>query len=790
MRERYENIVKYYPAHEFKTIFRFEIKTNEDYGKIFTIAKVSADGEVYIPETIPSCYFDLSLDYEQENADELLLHNYILLFIKAPTLTFRLNITAPSNSEYYRIATYLSGCSERLKKSVTINRNPIDYTARFYGKILPAIPIDTQSLSFLRKPLDRDSLNYVLKPYAPDETKQRIHGIKYEDSKRPLLDTCRRCLMWNKFEDNESTSYQVVRETAFLSTSFKERIKNLPFLALLLFAQYDYYYRSSIVREFKKRSRVKQLNMADIIENFQPFQQYNRFSVYKMMCKEQMDIKSLLYYPLSEEEKRDSSVANWKTLPQNDDIKLHESLISDLFEARTLAEGLLQLIENAVLYAHGGLLSLRIREYECEAQDFNENTKDDHDTAYLVTKYRNYFGGMKGKEGHERTAYPDNAGKQFYLEVKLSDFAEVNMKRKFIENTKKRKEEAPEELKQSIQEWLIKYENIFETLKHSDDNGKDDNEIDSIFQLFFDPTDWQLPLWRDYYKISENRVHHFGLQIFASVLRSKAGGLCVSGHQDNYFINPFSDTNQAILDCKELDCTAPGTSYRFLLPLNHRSITNNNVIVDTSFDRLLSWKEMKCYRQIDSQVVFQIIINAIDWNSVISADREKTVGTLSSEIQDIISRSQPGGTAQKYEIVFDYEKILKDASEKHVPVSEEELTKSLLLYLLRRQDFSRYETPPVAIVGLSPNSLLEVTRIIALFYDKWGEATDSMKEIQIFLKGTEIGEEILFAGSNINQTADRITRLALTRGNSADYISIAQSLLSRRSAPTYSEVSK
>ena len=95
--------------------------------------------------------------------------------------------------------------------------------------------------------------------------------------------------------------------------------------------------------------------------------------------------------------------------------------------------------------------------------------------------------------------------------------------------------------------------------------------------------------------------------------------------------------------------------------------------------------------------------------------------------------------------------------------------------MLRNND----NVPPAAIINLSSHALLEASRLIALFYDKEGLSTDKMERIQIFLQGLDVGEEILFAGSNLNRNADRLKRIAMTRGIMFDYWQIANILIRR-----------
>ena len=152
--------------------------------------------------------------------------------------------------------------------------------------------------------------------------------------------------------------------------------------------------------------------------------------------------------------------------------------------------------------------------------------------------------------------------------------------------------------------------------------------------------------------------------------------------------------------------------------------------------------------------------------TTVSVNFREKIKKIKIEIEQLTSTCD---SSLKYMLLFDCSKLKNYQNYKL-----ELLIKGLLLFL-----FSCDEKPPVAIFNLSSHDLLEITRIIALFYNKQGKSTSSMKNMQIYLKGNEIGEEILFAGEDLNWNAGRMQRIAMTRGLMFDYWAIAQMLMRR-----------
>lgn len=842
---------RYYPSIQ-PPIFIIKINSAKDYSSFFKMVELSDNGNIVLRkdcrEKLLNCEFRFLLDAREDGIDELLLHNYLVVYMnvcmkKPADFSMRLHITSNraqnntvsgtrpdevKDTDNFRIATYLSSCQKWLKNSVRYNGKHLPFREEQteFGKIVPAIQIDELAYKFLRSPMDDETLNYVLNPKKTAELKVPTQTEAYKE----LLDACRRCLHAKRFEGTESKNYQNARELLFQSERFKEQIRDMSFLAVLLFAQYDYYFRSSILNEFKsilleektekekkeKKEKPKPfiIKYSDIFVEKQRNQDYSRYKVSQKMAREQMNIKSILRYETRNEdvfagedpdlasENPDLANDNIETIAKKRDIRLHEAVVSELFEAATIAEGLLQLIENAVVHANGGLLSIRIREY------ISGDPKD-KDTKMLESRYSEYDyihlkkqekEDDKGKKAAQNNAVEKDkpeanpgangetepgaseetkpeaerkAGKVFFLEIKLSDFSNKDMREKFEENGFCRAKEDEE------------FTEVMRRFKahHEDRDTRKSDCKSHVYKMFFVPTEAENELWKEYYQISSNRVHHYGLQAFYSILKSRRGALCVSGHHAVF--------NENCLRKEEVDENLPGTSYRIILPLNHELASNNNLIVDTCADQLMTGDALDKHRA-DKGAVRIIRIKSIDLKTVNLQAKNGGKDTVKERIIEKIAQGiQEQIQFKNGLVVIPLESLLQNlresAEKAKSDVTAETVIKGLLLYLLQRSEGA---VPPVAITGLEPHVLLELTRIIALFYDKRGDTTEAMKKIQIYLRGNSLGDEILFAGSNLGQTADRIRRLALTRGNAAEYTKIAQALLRREKEGYFSAEGK
>ena len=131
---------------------------------------------------------------------------------------------------------------------------------------------------------------------------------------------------------------------------------------------------------------------------------FNTFELPKKISLSLLTFLSSLQTKKEFEEILSQIISNFK------DIEISNEIIAELFEATVISEGLLQIVENAVKYANGGLLSLRIYDKEKE---------------YLQHTYTDYFNTSQFLS-------------DFYLEIILSDVSNNSITKTFIENIKNR----------------------------------------------------------------------------------------------------------------------------------------------------------------------------------------------------------------------------------------------------------------------------------------------------------------------------------------------------------------
>lgn len=819
---------KYCSTNFFSTI-KIDIKQAKDYNFFFEtfIEPEWVNDKPKIVDSYNNTTFLFELDYtNQEKADELLIHNFLLIknILESDTVRFLLNIMV-KDSDIGRINTYITGHNLNDKNAITFNGKLISWNITSVNKLFPALFIDKETLSFLQSPITEEAWDHII---GEQITVYSKFSQKLDKKYWFILRACQNYL-FSEYKDVHSFSYTILRKTAFSSSKFKECIKRVPLIAILIFAQYDHYYRSSMLKKYKDLIGMAHLTYTDFVVALQSAQDYQRYLKYQEMSSEN-NIKSLIVYDntqvnlvdeiikskifidlsqtiekykkqlnnkrngiekeyncsLRVNSKNETTlindifefyitttiseanfmqffkskapyfsltkkgnlsaeeiiIAEQKIKEINEEIKksfdieystdyekinaileydVHVDIIAELFEASTIAEGLLQLIENSVEHANGGLLSMHIY-----------NSFDKNDFTYLQQIY----------------AIEKNVS-VFWLEIELSDLCGSSIKENFIKNA---------------QERIIGDDNLESSLKTF---LRDNNDI---FKLFFEPSSIEggVDFWEKYYQIPGNQVHHYGLQIFESIIKSKNGIFVASGH-NNYYSEKANIPS---------DIDIKGTSYRILLPLNHVCTDDKNIINNTTFEKMMSYKSLKEYYGANNRInqisilnnkILELIESPYGNNNI----KEEKIKKIKIEIEQLTSTCD---SSLKYMLLFDCSKLKNYKNYKL-----ELLIKGLLLFL-----FSCDEKPPVAIFNLSSHDLLEITRIIALFYNKQGKSTSNMKNMQIYLKGNEIGEEILFAGEDLNWNAGRMQRIAMTRGLMFDYWAIAQMLM-RRSNNNHNE---
>lgn len=228
--------------------------------------------------------------------------------------------------------------------------------------------------------------------------------------------------------------------------------------------------------------------------------------------------------------------------------ELKKTEINNLYQAaQDFAEGLFQLMENALDYSEGSCFSFRIHS---GSNDYLE---------------RNYSNIIIDKD-------------TYYLEVLLSDINDGdNIPEKFVKNLRNRVQE--NELSEDLVVAIA-------------------NEI--TLEGFFKPNKEMEELWDEYYMIAENVTNHYGLQLFNTLVNYYQGYFAVSSMKsENDNSEPFYQNYGENRRGKEpkLKKGYPGTQYSILLPIKRQEEQKRvGINIYPAFDDIAlknSWKNQR-----------------------------------------------------------------------------------------------------------------------------------------------------------------------------------------------------
>lgn len=717
------------------------------------------------------------IDYKDKTFfDFTSLHKYLLLCSKFSNQSkgFILNIT---NGDFFRIKAF---CSLILSEKIFVvcNNTLIIPETENIGKLPPAIFIkDVVDLKFFQQPLDYNTWQKLIPQTTVDKNEKNIeiHKITaktFEKSNEsvykywPYLRMCQKFL-FEEFDDNHSKAYTELRVSAYMSNQFyNDYVSKIPFLALFIFSIYDNFYRSNLLLKFKSNLNKCNyvLEQSDFLLSKQVEQDYEKFEIYQKI-KSEVDIKNILEVYSNEPS-------------QN---KLHITVVSEIFECVSISEGLLQILENAVLHAGGGLFSLRVYSRATGLKTL-KSKKEEH-VEYLNTIYsENYF-------NYKKT--------DFYLEAEISDISSVSMSKKFLKNLVENVQMFEELLKKL--HWNTEKFNIFKNqlstnyffdnnfLSTNNPNRNNDNYLSYFKQIF--------------YTIDRNLVHHYGLETFNSILTSRDGIFSVTGHNDKYdnlnyifenvykktenFISKSSDYFNIFNDNIERKIYAGlsqqktfeinktrnalqknlswfGTTYRILLPLDHSSINNVNYNTNS-----LEFIEKDSFKPVLVEIK-----NDYAFNEPSSIEiKQKNINDFSQYIKEKYDSKYLWNTTSletrpQIKIVCLDMHNYNDKSIINRNQHFEEIIKGCLLFALNKlKEQNSPDLLPIAIINLTPFELVEAARIISIYYSKKGyDANSIFGRIQIYLKCRDSSKEILFSGSNLTEIKNNLIKTGMKNG--------------------------
>ncbi len=352
-----------------------------------------------------------------------------------------------------------------------------------------------------------------------------------------------------------------------------------------------------------------------------------------------------------------------------------------------IADGVLQLMEN-VRYStqRQGFVDIRIHH--------NQEKK-----RYLKENY-----GIEDTE-HE-----------FYYEIRLLDLSQENM----IDNFRKK---APND--SNLKEMCVSH--FFE---HKSDCHVSD-------------------FWEDYNRNVENLVHHYGLQIFSTVVSANKGYFKVvsSGSFDydadtDVYVNKDSWKSE---DAGKYHL--PGTEYFILLPL-----LDQQRQVMTSMEPDINYQyEMEAKYKVEACVWNRIKFSEYKDVSDAQTRKERQINDIAEQIYRWIEDAADE-TGNEF--------VMQISLQQDIKVSSEMFCKSLLLcgmYWIERKDRDFY----CILSECAENQMLEIVRLFGIFYSK-SCLPEYIAKMQVYLAG-DCGE-LLITGSDLHSLYTITSKIMLVKG--------------------------
>lgn len=656
------------------------------------------------------------------------------------------NIKA-NGENIFRISTYVSALVKDDFQIIINNILVRPELIEDFGALPPAVFVTQENLSVLQTPLEPEVWEAV------KENKFDVDGVKGDKLKRydeykPLLKICHRYL-FDEFKDNESNIYTELRKFAYESDEFERYVTSIPFLALLIFSIYDGSYRSDLLADAKSKQYYKttKLEKTDFLLDEQQKQNFERFIAYRDN-KSETDVKNLLYIV-------------------EDKPKLHPIVVSEIFECVSIAEGLLQILENAALHAGGGLLSMRLysraKKYRSKGKEYRELDHID----YLDSEY--------SKEYFELNSLKETS---YYLEVQISDLPQnpMSIPKKFVKNYT-----CDEYINGAEGEEKEKRKKIKKLINDADAQNKID--LNYFFEPDKDPSKDQVKLKGEFFgKDNKNFVFHYGLEIFKTIVTARKGIFAVCGYRESYTnFNSFfgqdikgeqDNINKAINNITE-NREINGSTYRILLPLNHNAVYLSGA-VNSELDISPNVKNENSKAEI-IEIKVDEITKGLPRDSGSNSIEAKR--TRISSISVFIENKFSNATDEQIEVL-----CLNFKSDSVVKYFEE-IIKGCVLFVLNILNKLEQEKKiillPVALVNLTPFQMIEATRIMSIFYSNNQIAKKSnFDKFQFYLKSTD-GKDLILAGKDLNSVRERLIKTAMINGAMNSELTVIEQLMRR-----------
>lgn len=414
---------------------------------------------------------------------------------------------------------------------------------------------------------------------------------------------------------------------------------------------------------------------------------------------------------------------------KNDVSHSMEQMEQAIFDARDMAEGLLQILEN--IYH-----SENKRGYFCFRIHSN---REGRSKGYLKGQYPEYIGNKE--------SVADQAIN--YLEIKVADYSRHTIPDQFFHYFEKRRENAKKEEKR-----------IYSSLQKK----AKDIKIKSFFE--------NLKFWDTYNSISENVVHHYGLQVFESLVSCYEGYFRVRS-QKKYQVDLerefYRSVRKKVKSHRPSMWGIPGTQYDILLPFKTWQVmqdTSLNVNIDYTSSLLDEFDMTEKIIDFTTENCLKVFHEVQECGKMsFQEKKEKTIQKLSIMLKDSLEQEK-----------HNHNLIIHFSAPKIALTMIEMFCKAVILYIAQKPKGHKCF---IMVTECTQSHFVEITRMMALFYNKQG-CNPLMSDTQIFLSGQKEGEEFLITGSDLREAVGSSEKLAFARCIHPNCLKILKKMLKKR----------
>ena len=325
---------------------------------------------------------------------------------------------------------------------------------------------------------------------------------------------------------------------------------------------------------------------------------------------------------------------------------------------------------------------------------------------------------------------------------------------------------------------ILDYSN--ESICESFKRRQQEENIQKEFRIreFFEYTDGET-FWKKYNHIPENIVHHYGLQIFSTIISNNEGYFHVVSSSKKIVeaeYDFYSNQDDSRADKK---MHIPGTEYIVLLPMRRETIPINPS-VDADIQYQFDMKKNYQLARLDLNKVYDKSCFLEEKMYGEQELKEHRINYIRDEIINSLSEKLKEEKADRLEKADEEQKMTSEM------IADKETEKTEVVLLLSEENWGERRTEIfckslmlafmewqpengqgfyVIIKDCTANDFITISRIFAIFYGKsMLYESSSLERLQIYLSGIDQSEEFLIAGKDIAGLLTMAGKLTLVRG--------------------------